>query len=72
MISKASKSPFTYDGVGPLTEASQQGQCDEIPKAGSHGCGHVVRVDSQPLGADNHSHHKDTSKGVKHKAVISL
>ena len=56
---------FTYEGVEPVTEAGQKGKSDEVPEAGSHGCGHVVRVDSHPLGPNDHTHHNNTWRGLK-------
>lgn len=56
---------LTYEGVEPLAEAGQQGESDEISKAGCHGCGHIIGVDAYPFGPKNHTHHNNTCRRFK-------
>lgn len=55
-----------------MTAACQRGQSEEIPKAGGHGRGHVVRVESEAFGAKDKSHHNDTWIKIKHAGEIKI
>lgn len=59
---------ITYVGVRKKTAASQQGESEEIPKAGCHWHGHVVRVEAKTFGSKDKSHHDDTWRDIKHTA----
>lgn len=67
---------YTYAFVEPLAQAGQDGQGDEVTKAGSDGRGHVVWVDANPLGAGDHSHHDDpwekTTQSSHIQATVQL
>lgn len=58
-VSSPNPPPLTQAVVESLADPGQDGQGDEVTEAGSDRRGHVVWVDANPLGADDHSHHDD-------------
>lgn len=54
---------LTQAVVEALTDPGQDGQRDEVTKAGSDGRGYIIRVDASLLRTHDHTHHDDTFDG---------